>query len=66
MIILISARPLALASYKKLVKSFHWAAGKKCLCDVSIEREGIGNAEDQKDHDGTSVSEQPQEWHVIE
>jgi hypothetical protein len=48
------------------MESLHGGAGKTHLCNVSVQGEGVGNAEDQKNHNGTSVGEQPQKRHVVE
>jgi hypothetical protein len=66
MLMLISARPLALASCEVSARVLHWAMGRCDLCDISVEREWERDAEDEEDHDGASIAEQPEEWHVIQ
>lgn len=44
----------------------HWAGRGHCLCDVAVEGQRVRDAQNQQNHDSSSVSEKPEEGHVFE
>jgi hypothetical protein len=63
-LMLISANPLALASWGMLAELLHWVFGYICLCNVSVEREWKRYPKNKKDHNGATISQEPKEGHV--